>query len=249
MESSNPVFGNAPALKAPPVPTVAELEEMLRAPRRLTMDAIVEKTALLLGLVVATGAIAWIADVGAGLAMGAMLAGLVLAMVNIFKKQVSPGLVLAYAACEGVFLGAVSRYMDAAYSGIAAQAAVGTTAIFATVLWAYKSGRLRATPRFTKVVVGAFVGMFAMLLVNYLAAWIGGGDGLGLRSGGGMAILFSLGFIVVGALTFVLDFDAAERLVEAGVPEREAWRVAFGLTVTLVWLYLEVMRLISYFRD
>jgi len=248
MESSNPVFGNAPALKQP-APSVAELEEMLRAPQRLTMDAVVEKTALLLGLVVLTGGLAWVADVGPGLAMGAAIVGLVLALVNIFKRQVSPGLVLAYGAVEGVFLGAVSRYMNEVYSGIAVQAAVGTTAIFAAVLFAYKSGRLRATPRFTKIVVGAFIGLFAMLLVHYLAAWIGGGDGLGLRSGGGVAILFSLAFIVVGSLTFVLDFDAAERMVEAGVPAREAWRVAFGLTVTLVWLYLEVMRLISYFRD
>lgn len=249
MESSNPVFGNAPALKAPPVPTVAELEEMLRAPRRLTMDGVVEKTALLLGLVVATGALAWVADVGAGLAMAAGLAGFVLALVNIFKKQVSPGLVLAYAGLEGVFLGAISSAMNTAYPGIAVQAAIGTSALFGAVLWGYRSGRLRATPRFTKVVLGAFVGLFALLLVNVLAAWIGGGDGLGLRSGGGMAILFSVAFIAVGSLTFVLDFDAAERMVEAGVPEREAWRVAFGLVVGLVWLYLEVLRLLSYFRD
>lgn len=248
MESSNPVFGNAPALKQP-APSVAELEEMLRTPQRLTMDAVVEKTALLLGLVVLTGGLAWALNVGPGLAMGAAIVGLVLALVNIFKREVSPGLVLAYGAVEGVFLGAVSRYMNEVYSGIAVQAAVGTTAIFATVLFAYKSGRVRATPRFTKVVVGAFIGLFAMLLVNYLAAWIGGGDGLGLRSGGGLAILFSLAFIAVGSLTFVLDFDQAERMVEHGVPAKEAWRVAFGLTVTLVWLYLEVMRLISYFRD
>lgn len=248
MESSNPVFGNAPTLAAP-TPSVAELEEMLRAPRRLTMDAVVEKTALLLGLVVVTGALAWVADVGPGLAVAAGIAGFVLALVNIFKRQVVPGLVLAYAACQGVFLGAVSSAMNAAYPGIAVQAAVGTTAIFGTVLWGYRSGRLRATPRFTKVVVGAFVGMFGMLLVHYLAAWIGGGDGLGLREGGPIAILFSLGFITVGSLTFVLDFDQAEQLVAQGVPDREAWRVAFGLVVGLVWLYLEVLRLISYFRD
>jgi len=248
MESSNPVFGNAPALKQP-APSVAELEEMLRAPQRLTMDAVVEKTALLLGLVVAGGALAWVANVGMGLAMAAGLVGLVLALVNIFKRQVSPGLVLAYGAVEGVFVGALSRYMDTVYPGIAVQAAIGTTAIFGTVLWAYKSGRIRATPRFTKIVVGAFVGMFALLIVNLLAAWIGGGDGLGLRSGGGLAILFSLAFIVVGTLTFVLDFDQAERMVAQGVDAREAWRVAFGLVVGLVWLYLEVLRLLSYFRE
>jgi uncharacterized YccA/Bax inhibitor family protein len=247
MQSSNPVFGNAPTL-ARPAPSVAQLEDIYRTPRALTMDDVVMKTGLLLGIVVLTGAGAWVADVGPGLAMGAGIVGLVLALVNIFKKQVSPGLVVAYAVCEGVFLGAISRFYNEAYSGIALQAAVGTSAIFGAVLWAYTSGKLRATPQFTKIVMGAFIGLFALLIVNYLAALIGGGDGLGLRSGGGMAILFSIAFIAVGSLTFVLDFDQAEKLVQAGVPEREAWRVAFGLVVGLVWLYLEVLRLLSYFN-
>jgi uncharacterized YccA/Bax inhibitor family protein len=246
MQSSNPVFGNAPTLARPDTPSVAHLEEIYAAPRALTMDDVVMKTGLLLGIVVVTGGLAWVADVGPGLVFGAGIAGFVLARVNIFKRQVSPGLVLAYAVCEGVFLGAISKAYNEAYSGIALQAAVGTAAIFGTVLWAYSSGKLRATPQFTKIVVGAFVGLFALLLVNYLAAWIGGGDGLGLRSGGGMAILFSLAFITIGSLTFVLDFDRAEQLVRAQVPERESWRVAFGLVVGLVWLYLEVLRLLSY---
>jgi uncharacterized YccA/Bax inhibitor family protein len=245
MQSSNPVFGNAPTL-ARPTPSVAQLEDIYRAPRALTLDDVVMKTGLLLALVVVTGAVGWLADVGPGLVVGAALLGLGLALVNIFKKQVSPPLVLAYAACEGVFLGAISHAYNDAYHGIALQAAVGTSAIFGAVLWAYASGKLRATPRFTKVVVGAFVGLFALLIVNVLASLIGGGDGLGLRSGGTMSILFSLAFITVGSLTFVLDFDQAQRLVEARVDEREAWRVAFGLVVGLVWLYLEVLRLLSY---
>jgi uncharacterized YccA/Bax inhibitor family protein len=245
MQSSNPVFGNAPTL-ARPTPSVAELEDIYRAPRALTMDDIVVKTALLLGLVVATGTVAWVADLGTGLVLGAGLIGLALALVNIFKRQVSPPLVVAYAACEGVFLGAISHAYNDAYHGIALQAAVGTAAIFGTVLWAFSSGRLRATPQFTKIVVGAFVGLFALLIVNVLASWIGGGDGFGLRSGGPIAILFSLAFITIGSLTFVLDFDQAQRLVEARVDQRESWRVAFGLVVGLVWLYLEVLRLLSY---
>jgi len=245
MQSSNPVFGNAPTL-ARPTPSVAQLEDIYRAPRALTMDDVVVKTGLLLGIVVAAGTFAWVADVGPGLVVGAALVGFALALVNIFKRQVSPPLVLAYAGCEGVFLGAISKAYNTAYSGIALQAAVGTTAIFGTVLWAYSSGKLRATPRFTKMVVGAFVGLFALVVVNALGAWIGHGDGLGLRSGGGIAILFSIAFITVGSLTFVLDFDQAQRMVEARVDEREAWRVAFGLVVGLVWLYLEVLRLLSY---
>ncbi len=247
MQSSNPVFGNAPTL-ARPAPSVAELEDIYRAPRALTMDDVVVKTGLLLGIVVVLGVVGWTVDLGPGLVLGAGLIGFALALVNIFKKQVSPPLVLAYAACEGIFLGAISAAYNEAYNGIALQAAVGTAAIFGTVLWAFTSGKLRATPRFTKIVVGAFVGLFALVIVNALGSWIGGGDGLGLRSGGGMSILFSLAFITVGSLTFVLDFDQAQKLVEARVDEREAWRVAFGLVVGLVWLYLEVLRLLSYLR-
>ena len=248
MESSNPVFGNAPTLKRSP--SVAQVEEIFSTPQRLTMDDIVMKTALLLGIVFVTGGFAWVADVGPGLVFGAAIAGLVLAMVNIFKREVSPPLVLAYAACEGVFLGAISHAYNDLYSGIAVQAAVGTSAIFGTILFLFSTGKLRATPKFVKMTMGAFIGLFALLMVNVLVdVFDGGGDGFGLRSGGGIAILFSIGFIVAGSLTFVLDFDRAQRLVEAGVDERESWRVAFGLVVGLVWLYLEVLRLLSYLRN
>jgi len=168
MQSSNPVFGNAPTLKQ--APSVGQLEEIYRTPRALTMDDVVIKTSLLLGLVVLFGAGAWALDAGPGLVFGAGLVGLGLALVNIFKKQVSVPLVLAYGAVEGVFVGGISRYFDTAYPGIVVQAAIGTAGVFGAVLWAYKSGRLRATPRFTKMVVGAFVGLFALLIVNMLAS-------------------------------------------------------------------------------
>jgi uncharacterized YccA/Bax inhibitor family protein len=248
VESSNPVFGNAPTLKR--TPSVAQVEEVFRTPQRLTMDDVVVKTSLLLGIVLVTGALAWGADVGPGLVFGAAIAGLVLALVNIFKREVSPPLVLAYAACEGVFLGAISHAYNDLYSGIVVQAAVATSAIFGTVLVLFASGKLRATPRFVKMVTGAFLGLFALLVVDLLVnAFDSGGDGFGLRSGGGIAILFSLAFIVAGSLTFVLDFDQAQRMVASGVDERESWRLAFGLVVGLVWLYLEVLRFLSYLRN
>lgn len=248
MESSNPVFGNAPTLKR--TPSVAQVEDVFRTPQRMTMDDVVVRTSLLLGIVLVAGAFAWVANAGPGLVIGAALAGFALALVNIFKRQVSPPLVLAYAACEGVFLGAISHAYNDLYSGIVVQAAVATAAIFGTVLVLFTSGRLRATPRFVKMVVGAFLGLFALLIVDLLVnAFDGSGNGLGLRSGGGVAILFSLAFIVAGSLTFVLDFDQAQRLVVAGVDERESWRVAFGLVVGLVWLYLEVLRFIGYLRN
>jgi uncharacterized YccA/Bax inhibitor family protein len=245
-QSNNPVFGNAPTLKAP---TAQQVEDIFRTPQRLTMDDVIVKTGILLGIIVVTGAAAWAGNAPQGVVFGAGIVGFALALVNIFKRQVSPPLVLAYAACEGVFLGAISHAYNNAYHGIALQAAVATSAIFGAVLFAFSSGKLKATPQFTKIVTGAFVGLFALLLVNVLVnVFDGSGSGLGLRSGGGMAILFSIAFIAVGSMTFVLDFDQAQRMVAAGVDERESWRISFGLVVGLVWLYLEVLRLLSYFN-
>ena len=245
MQSSNPVFGNAPSLKQG-YPSPQDAQAVYDTPQRLTMDDVVMKTGLLLAVVVVGGALSWALDAPPGIVALAGIAGFVLALVNIFKRQVVPGLVLAYAACEGVFLGAISHVYDGRSPGIALEAAVVTAAIFGGVLFGYTSGRLRATPQFTKIVSGAFLGLFALLVVNLLGGLLLGGDGLGLRSGGGVAILFSLAFIVVGSLTFVLDFDRASQMVAAGVDEREAWRISFGLVVGLVWLYLEVLRLLSY---
>jgi uncharacterized YccA/Bax inhibitor family protein len=252
LKSNNPVFGNAPTLKqgssfgAPGYPTAGDVEQVFSTPQRLTMDDVVMRTGMLLGIIVVVGAVTWIGNAPIGAVMGAALAGLVLALVNIFKRQISPPLVLAYAACEGVFVGGISHYYNDAYSGIALQAAVGTSAIFGGVLLGFTSGKLRATPRFTKIVSGAFVGLFALVILNLVIGLVGGGDGLGLRSGGGVAILFSIAFIAVGSMTFVLDFDRAQQMINAGVDERESWRIAFGLVVGLVWLYLEVLRLLSY---
>ena len=249
LQSSNPVFANAPTFKTP---TAAQVEDIYRTPQRLTMDDVVIKPGLLLGIIVVLGAAAWVLDAPAGLIGLAGIAGFVLALVNIFKRQISPPLVLAYAACEGVLLGGVSKFFEQTpgYEGLPLQAAVGTAAIFGGVLFAYKSGKLRATPKFTKIVSGAFMGLFALLILNVLInVFDGSGSGLGLRNGSGLAILFSIAFIVVGSLTFVLDFDQADRMIAAGVAERESWRISFGLVVGLVWLYFEILRLLSYLRD
>ena len=245
MQSSNPVFGNAPTLKKG-APSAQDVQDLYNTPQRLTMDDVVVKTGILLAIVVVGGALSWALDAPQGIVALAGIAGFVLALVNIFKRRVVPALVLAYAACEGVFLGAISRAYDTRFHGIALEAAVVTAAIFGGVLFGYTSGKLRATPQFTKIVSGAFLGLFALLIVNVLISAFAGGDGLGLRSGGGVAILFSLAFIAIGSLTFVLDFDRASQMVAAGVEEREAWRISFGLVVGLVWLYLEVLRLLSY---
>ncbi len=257
LQSSNPIFGRAPSLQPSTFggsgyPTPGEVEDVYRTPQRLTLDDIVMRTAMLLGVVVVAGAVAWVTDAPSGAVVLAGIVGFVLALVNMFKREVVPALVLLYAACQGFFLGGISAFFEntQGYEGLPLQAAVGTAAIFGGVLFAYKNKVLRATPRFTKIVTSAFLGLFALLILNLaINAFDGAGSGLGLRNGSGLAILFSLAFIAIGSLTFVLDFDQAERLVAQGAPERESWRVAFGLVVGLVWLYLEILRLLSMLRD
>jgi uncharacterized YccA/Bax inhibitor family protein len=258
MESNNPVFQRSETLARSlspgvgfhsPAPTADDVAAMYATPQRMTMDDVIMKTGMLLAIVVGVGAASWYLQVPLGFAMIAGLVGFVLAMVNIFKKQVSPGLIMAYAAAQGVFLGVVSASYEGQYRGIVVQAVVGTAAVFAAVLFGYKSGRLRATPKFVKVVTFGLIGLVAVVVLNLIASAFGAGDTLGLSTGGPIAVLITLGLIVFGALTFVMDFDQADRMVAAGVPEQESWRVAFGLVVGLIFLYLNILRLLSYFQS
>jgi uncharacterized YccA/Bax inhibitor family protein len=211
----------------------------------MTLDDVVSRTGLLLGIALVTGALAWAADVGPGLALIALFVGFGLGLVNSFRAQPSPPLIIAYAAVEGVFLGALSKALEAAHPGVVVQAVAGTAVTFGVMLALYRSGRLRVTPRFTKVLIAASVGylvvMFGNLLLNIFDsgfnAW---GGGLGLLTaavGSGLAALY-----------LTLDFDMVERGIRSGAPQIESWRAAFGLTVTLVWLYIELLRLISILR-
>jgi uncharacterized YccA/Bax inhibitor family protein len=257
MESNNPVFSRSEPLRAAsqgvgfhtPAPSAEDVAALYSTPQRMTMDDVVVKTGILLAIVVGVGAASWYLQVPIGVALLAGLVGFALAMVNIFKKSVSPGLVMAYAAAQGVFLGVISASYEGQYRGIVVQAIVGTAAVFGAVLFGYKSGRLRATPKFAKVVTFGLVGLVAVFFLNILASAFGAGDALGLSTGGPFAILLTLGLITFGALTFVLDFDQADRMVAAGVPEQESWRVGFGLVVGLIFLYLNILRLLSYLQN
>jgi len=213
----------------------------------MTVDDVVTKTGITLGVLVAAAAATWISGLW-WLALPAALVGFVLAMVVIFKKTVSPALILAYAAVEGVFLGGISAIFDARFGeNIVLNAVVGTAAVFAGMLVVYKTGAVKVTPRLQKWIMGALIGAVGLMLVNLLASFFVDG-GLGLRDGGSLAIIFSLVMIGVAAFSFLLDFDAADKAIRAGAPEKFSWYTAFGLTVTLVWLYLEMLRLLSYFQ-
>lgn len=232
-----PPFGPAPA----PAPQ--------QAPHagRMTMDDVVSRTGMTVGMVVVTAAIAWITDLALPFAFGAGLVAMVLAFVQSFKRKPAPALILAYAALEGLFLGALSNFIDTRYAhGAAMQAVLGTMAVFATVLVLYKTRVIRVTRRFYRFVLAAAIGFVALMAVNLLCSVLGvnGGEGLGFRSGG-LGILFGVIGVVLGALFLALDFKQVEDGIAYGAPREESWLAAFGLTLTLVWIYLEFLRLIA----
>lgn len=241
MRSSNPVLTRRDTFDA------ARLEEMYATPMPMTLDDVVVRTAGLLGVLGATGAVAWVLELYA-LAIPALIVGLVLAFVCAFKAQPSPALVVAYAAVEGVFIGALSRVFEDAYPGIVLQAVGGTALCFGGVLVAYKSGRLRATPRFRRVIVSAMIGIFALYTINFVAYLFGGSLPV-IRDSTPLGILFSVAVVTVAALSFVLDFELVDEAIRHGAPERFAWKAAFGLVVGLVWLYIEILRLLAKLRD
>ncbi|HET9256009.1 MAG TPA: Bax inhibitor-1/YccA family protein [Pseudonocardiaceae bacterium] len=225
--------------------------DRLTTSRPMTVDDVVAKTSITLAVLVATGAATFFSGLS-WLALPALFIGFVLAMVIIFKKVISPPLILAYAAAEGVVLGAisdvVSRFQPGAGS-IVLEAITGTLLVFGGMLVVYKTGAVKVTPRFTKWLMGAMIGVVGLMIVNIIAGFFTGGVGLGLRSGGTLAIVFSLVCIGVAAFSFLIDFDEADQAIRTGAPEKTAWYIAFGLTMTLVWLYLEILRLLSYFRE
>jgi uncharacterized YccA/Bax inhibitor family protein len=219
----------------------------------MTVDDVVTKTGITLVVLAATGTATYLSGLWV-LALPAALIGFVLAMVVIFKRVVSPPLILTYAAVEGVFLGGVSGVIArpierlTGSGSLVLEAVTGTVLVFAGMLVVYKTGAVKVTPRFTKWITGALIGVVGLMLVNLIANFFIPG-GLHLRDGGPLAIVFSLICIGIAAFSFLVDFDVADEAIRAGAPEKTAWYVAFGLTVTLVWLYLEILRLLSYLQS
>jgi uncharacterized YccA/Bax inhibitor family protein len=220
--------------------------------RYMTMDDVVTKTGITFIVTVLAAAAIWAlpGSTGWGLALPALLVGLVLGLVISFKTIANPAATLAYAVVEGVLLGAVSEAFNSIpqFNGIVMQAVIGTFGVFAGMLVVYKTGAIRVTPKFTRWMLGALVGVLVLMLANIVASFITPG-GLGLRSGGTLAIVFSLVVIGVAAFSLLLDFDMADEAIRRGAPPKFAWYIAFGLLVTVVWLYLEILRLLSYFRE
>jgi uncharacterized YccA/Bax inhibitor family protein len=254
MKSSNPVLGKA--FNQPTTSRFDQLEQSYNAPAassmrtgRMTIEDVVAKTGFLFTILVVVGALAWSANLGMGAVLIGFLGGFVLAMVISFSKNIKPGLVIAYAGLEGLALGTLSSYYESFYPGIVSQAVIGTVAAFAGVLVMYRNGTLRATPQFTRAVIGAAIGYFILGLASLIASFFGVGQGYGFYGVSGLGLLLAVAGVGLASLFLVLDFDQIEKGVAAGVPEKESWRASFGLMVTVVWLYLEVLRLISILRN
>lgn len=215
----------------------------------MTIDDVVVKTVTLLGITGASAAAAWVLvpDAVLGVAwIGALVVGLVLGLVISFSRMANPALVVAYAVVEGVLVGAVSKAFESLYNGIVLQAVVATFGVFFLMAILYRAKAIRATPKFIRGVIAATVGLFAVILINLVLSLFG--FDTGLRSGGPLAIGFSLICIVVASLSFILSFHEVEEGVRMGLPQRYSWTAAFGILVSLIWLYFEVLRLISYFQ-
>ncbi len=260
MESRNPIFSRRGPVGqgqwSGPTPSPQHLQDMYNQPsyapptpvgRTLTMDDVVMKGFIVLGTLIASAGVAWIMKVGMGVAIVAVIAAFILGLVITFKQSTNPALILGYAVLEGVALGAISRVFETyVSSGIVLQAIVGTMMAVLGVLAVYALNIFRPTPKFTKFVIGAAIAAVGLILVNLIVGiWVPGG--LGLRDGGPLAIAFSVGMILLGMFFLLLDFDEINYAVQNGAPERTSWLLVFGLMLSIVWIYLEVLRLLSYF--
>jgi uncharacterized YccA/Bax inhibitor family protein len=261
--AENPVirrFGAAARENGAATPSAVDLQKMYDQPaytgprpvtRFMTLDDVVQRTGAMLLVILAAGAVTWATvptTAFAPVLIVGLMGGLGLGLYISFTMKANAALCILYSVCEGVLLGAISKAFEQRYHGIVVQALTGTVMVAVGMLIVYRTGAIRVTPRFTRIVVGATIGVFGLMVVN-LIAYLFTPDGLGLRSGGPLAVIFSLICIVVAAMNLVYDFDMVEQGIRHGADEKFAWYASFGITVTLVWLYIEILRLLGYMRD
>jgi len=260
MESKNPVFSRSRQQSGgwgAPAPTPDQLQHMYDSPsyappampayRTMTLDDVVVRGFITLGTLVASAAAAWYFQVPMGVAVVSAIVALVIGLVASFKQSTNPALILSYAVFEGVFLGAISSLFESMFgNNIVLQAVLGTAFAFGAVLAVYTLRIVRVTPKLVKFVLAAAIAAIGLILVNLVLGFFVEG-GLGLRTDSPLGWIFSIAMILIGCFFLLLDFDAIEQGVKQGAPEKFAWQCVFGLTLSLVWIYLEVLRLVSYF--
>lgn len=268
MATNNPAFKN-PAFAQPNALAVqaasaSELQDMYNRPAagiqqadRMTVEDTVMKSAVAFGVLVVGALAGWF--LGAtmpALVFGAAILGFILAMVNIFKKEPSAPLILAYAAAQGVFVGGISYIFEQSAPGIVVQAVLATLTVVGVTLALFASGKIRASKKATKIFLIAMVGYLVFSLINIGLQMFGVvQEPFGLSSanipGTGIPIGLALGVlcIILGAYSLVLDFDFIQRGVQNKAPRKYGWSGAFGIMVTVIWLYLEILRMLAIVRD
>ncbi|MGX1739143.1 Bax inhibitor-1/YccA family protein [Corynebacterium flavescens] len=228
--------------------------------RPMTVDDVVTKTGISLAVIIAFAVVNFAIGMfvstpaALGLTLVGALGGFITVLVATFgKKWASAPVTLTYSVFEGLFVGGFSfvfanmQFQGSNGMALIGQALMGTVGVFLGMLFVYKTGAVKVTPKFNKIMFGLIAGVAVLALGNLLLAVFTGMSPL--RDGGMLAIIFSLVCIGLAAMSFLTDFDQADRMIRAGVPAKNAWGVALGLSVTLVWLYTEILRLLSYFQQ
>jgi len=266
--NNNPAFRNSPAFTTKSVVTSTtvngktmtpeQLGELYGRPSatpvdtdRMTYEDTIVKIVIAFAILLGGAVVGWFVPI---LAIPAAIIGFVLALVNIFKKAPSRGLVLAYAAFEGVFVGGISRIFEQQWDGIVVQAVFGTLAVVGVTLALFATGKVRESKRATQIFLVAIIGYAAFSLINFILMLTGVTSGMfGLRSIEifGIPLGFFIGIFVIllAAYSLVMDFTTVKLGVERGAPRVYGWQAAFGIMVTVVWLYTEVLRLLAILRD
>jgi uncharacterized YccA/Bax inhibitor family protein len=225
---------------------------------RLTLDDVVMKTLGLFSIVVAVGALTWwfVASpdperqaLSLPLMLGGMLGGLAVGLLIAFKKTISVPLIVLYAVLEGVLVGAISAVFEQRWPGIVSTAVIATVCTFAGMFVGWKLGIIKVTDRSRRIFGMAVIGYLLFGLVNLVVAMMGVGDGFGIGGSGRLGIGISVLGVGLASYSLAVDFDSVDRAVTAGLPEKYSWLLAHGLIVSLVWLYLEILRLLARLRE
>ena len=226
---------------------------------RMTIDSVVQKTGISLAIVIVAALATWVltpeikpgAQIPANLLLAVMVGSLgafALSMVNSFKRVVSPGLVMAFCALEGIALGGLSKLFDAQFGdGVVSGAVIGTFGAFAGTLAAYKFFEIKVGNKFRMFVIAAVFGMVGLSLMELVLSMFGAS--VGLFGFGTLGMLTAIAGLVLGVFMLILDFDFVEQGIANQIPERESWRAAFAMTVSLVWIYTNLLRLLAIFSS
>ncbi len=247
--SHNPIFNSAMKTGA----EVAKIDQSavdaefakITSTAKMTIEGTAGKVFGLLLILVASATASWLIPAVGALFMPAVFVGLGLALWATFSKKVRPGVIVAYAAVEGVVIGGLSSIFEAQYPGIVQNAVLGTFATAGAMFAAYRFGWIKVNARFTRVMTFALFGYMGFAIINLVVGMIAGNGGV---YSSGMAWLAGLVGVVLAAFTLNLDFEAIVVGAREGLPVENEWRAAFGLTATMIWLYMEILRLAAIFN-